>query len=233
MQVISVQSVCGGTGVSLTAAELALKARSEGQRVLAVDLCQNRQLRRDLSIAGFHQIEDSRQLFRPLCEARWGRSPFPRAALMCFPFSRPSYLSVTDEGRLTLNHEPLIERGPVALQCLEASVRDLSVGFDVMVIDVSTKDRTTMRMVAEVSDEVHVMLRTVPDFATAGHWYAFIGVADPAALRCEVFTHEDRNRTPAELDQMGRSSALLDFYQAAERGDKPGGDDRQAERAGA
>jgi cellulose biosynthesis protein BcsQ len=54
MTVITVQSMAGGTGVSLTAAQLAMQACRDGMSVVAIDACYQRRLAQDLEPVPWH-----------------------------------------------------------------------------------------------------------------------------------------------------------------------------------
>jgi hypothetical protein len=64
------QSLTSGTGVTvtLTAAELALQAKADGLKVLALDSCPSRHLKRDVEAAGFHYLDDVRPLFHDVID---------------------------------------------------------------------------------------------------------------------------------------------------------------------
>jgi cellulose biosynthesis protein BcsQ len=104
MQIISVQSKAGGTGVTLTAAELVLQAQAQGQRVLAVDTSPSRCLKRDIKRAGFHYLDDVRQLFRPHQEARWALDPMPCCGILHYPEARSHYSAAAGEGLLQMGY---------------------------------------------------------------------------------------------------------------------------------
>lgn len=193
------QSVCSETGVTVTAAELALQVKRNQWRVLAADMCTDRQLQRDLGMEGFSWLEDVRQLVRPLHEARWRLEAVPRFAFLCYPFEWP---------RFSAGQYALIKRDDTALSCLKASIAELSEYYDTMVVDVSFKDRDVMAMVTEVSDEIHLMLRAEGEGSSIDHWLDYVGLEGTDDLRARIITHDDRGRSPVAESSLKRSKSI-------------------------
>jgi cellulose biosynthesis protein BcsQ len=216
MHIISVQSLAGGTGVSLTAAELALKAAAQGRRVLAVDTCLQKALSRDLDPAGFHVIEDVRALFWPLERGRWGLRPMPHRALLCLPFNEPSFISSEEHHARVQVFERLAGEALGAATNLVQTIAELAPLFDVMVVDVQNKNKELMQMFHDVSHEAHVLLRSIPGgAATLEQWRAYIDRTEGTAAGPRVVTGSDRGRTEHTRDWYGRSSVLAELYEAA------------------
>jgi cellulose biosynthesis protein BcsQ len=160
MKIICVQSTAGGTGVSLQAAEIALKASNDGLRVLALDLCTQRQLSRDLTFGPFHMDGDCRNLFTRGWRPMWEFYPAkPHLALLAYPFSHGGNRSKAAEGGSSLHFTTMA----VAFsdQWLRISKNLLYVvdDYDMLVIDVPNKDKFLMNLAHMMSDEVHVVRR--------------------------------------------------------------------------
>jgi cellulose biosynthesis protein BcsQ len=216
MKILSVQSKAGGTGVTLTAAELALTAMAKGQRVLAVDTSPWRCLKEDIEEAGFHYLDDVRQLFRPRGEARWFLDPMPRCAILHYPEAAPHYLSQGEDGRRAMGYSLRAGQEARAELNLAAALGSLIRHYDVVVVDVMNKDKHLMQLFYDLSDEVHVMLRdAMPHSRTVDDWRSYIerpkGKDDP-----DIITHSDRKNVRGDLDRWGHSVALKPFLKAAQ-----------------
>ncbi len=221
MKVISVQSQSGGTGVTLTAAELALSAMAAGQRVLAVDTSPWRSLKEDIEEAGFHYLDDVRQLFRSLGESRWVCNPPPRGGILYYPEATPHYLSLDEDGGLSMGYAMRAGDDPRAEFNLAAALGSLMHHYDVAIIDVVNKDRHLMQLFYDICDEVHVMLREdMPHARMVDDWRSYIerpiGNDDP-----EIIAHGDRKDVRGDLDRWGKSVALKPFIDAAQNWRRP------------
>jgi cellulose biosynthesis protein BcsQ len=217
MKIISVQSMAGGTGVTLTAAELALQAQADGLRVLAVDCCPSRHLRRDIEMAGFHYLDDVRQLFRPNKEARWKRDPMPHCGLLCYPDTGTQYLAANPDGRLQLNYTESPGEHPQAEYHLYGALAFLILHYDVMIVDVSGKDKKLMQLFHDVSDTVYLMLREdMPNSRTVDDWRRYIEKPKAGVVCPEIVALDDRKDVPYAKNQWGRSVAREPIMAAAQ-----------------
>jgi cellulose biosynthesis protein BcsQ len=216
MKVISVQSQSGGTGVTLTAAELALAAMAEGKRVLAVDTSPWRCLKEDIEEAGFHYLDDVRQLFLSLGESRWVCNPMPRCGILYYPETTPHYLSLGEDGMLSMGYAVRAAQDGRAEFNLAAALGSLMHHYDVAIIDVVNKDKHLMQLFYDICDEVHIMLRQDrPHSRTVDDWRSYIerpkGKDDP-----EIITRSDRKNVRGDLDKWGNSVALKPHIEAAQ-----------------
>lgn len=161
MKIISVMAVEGEVGVTTRAIELAAKAADEGQRVLAVDTTQTKQTATLLQHKGFHFLDDVRQLFKPLEQARWQLERMPMMGLLCLPEAKSWYRSsLRDaEGAMVFCEDIVGEGDPAAHENLKASLANLAPHFDLMILDVVNKYQTLMAHLYMVSDDVHFMHR--------------------------------------------------------------------------
>jgi cellulose biosynthesis protein BcsQ len=214
MKVISVQSQSGGTGVTLTAAELALTAMAEGKRVLAVDTSPWRCLKEDIEDAGFHYLDDVRQLFRSRSEARWFLDPMPRCGILCYTEAAPHYLSLSEDGKPSIGYSVRAAQEARAECNLAAALASLIRHYDVAIIDVMNKDKRLMQLFYDICDEVHVILRDdMPHCRTVDDWRDYIerpkGKDNP-----KIIAHSDRKDVRGDLDKCGNSVALKPYLQA-------------------
>jgi cellulose biosynthesis protein BcsQ len=216
MKIISIQSQSGGTGVTLTAAEMALTAMGQGKRVLAVDTSPQRGLKNDIEEAGFHYIEDVRQLFRSRSEARWALDPMPRSAILYYPEAVEHYLSQSINGSLSMGYSSIAAKEARADYHLMRALSFFIRHYDVRIIDVNNKDKRLMQLFYDVCDEVHVMLReSMPHARTVDDWRNYIerpnSKDDP-----KIITHSDRKDVRGDLDKWGKSIALKPYLEAAQ-----------------
>jgi cellulose biosynthesis protein BcsQ len=217
MKIISVQSLAGGTGVTLTASELALEAKAEGKRVLAIDTCPSRALKRDIEEAGFHYLEDVRQLFRPAKEARWRLDPMPRCALLCYPEAASHYLSLDSEGRARMGYAVTAGEEFSAEYNLYGALAFFILHYDLIIVDIANKDKRLMQLFHDASDEVHLMLREdMPGCQTVDDWLSFVERPKAGVVAPVIITHDDRKDVPGKLDRWGRSIALSPLLVVAE-----------------
>ena len=216
MKVISVQSQSGGTGVTLTAAELALTAMAEGKRVLAVDTSPWRCLKEDIEEAGFHYLEDVRQLFRPLKEARWQLSDMPRYGILHYPKSQPDYVTQLPDGKCQMAFREKAGREPDALFNLWRNVAWFYKHYNLMIVDVAAKDQLLMQYFHNVADEEHVMLRASgAGRFSIGDWCAYIERPEGQNKPPKMIAHGDRNMLATHVDSWSRSTALRSHLEAA------------------
>ena len=162
MKVISVMAVEGGVGVTTRAIELAANAAEGGQRVLAIDTTQTKQMATLLQQNGFHYLDDVRQLFKPLEQARWQLERMPKFGLLCLPEARQWYRSSErdDEGAMAFCTEIVDSNNAAdAHKNLIASLANLAPYFDVLIVDVENKNRALMSQFYKGSDDVHFMRR--------------------------------------------------------------------------
>lgn len=217
MKIISVQSMAGGTGVTLTAAELALQAKTDGLRVLAVDSCPSRQLRRDIEMAGFHYLDDVRQLFHPAKEARWKLDPMPHCGLLSYPHGQTQYLAANPEGGLQLNYNTSPGEYPQAEYHLYGALAFFILSYDVLIVDVPGKDQKLMQLFHDVSDTVHLILREdMPNSRTVDDWRNYIQRPKAGVVCPKIITLDDRKDVPYAKDALGRSVALEPIIAAAQ-----------------
>jgi cellulose biosynthesis protein BcsQ len=216
LRIISVQSLSGGTGVSLQAAEIALKARVTGQRVLAIDLSEQKALTRDLSHGWFHILGDCRHLFMRSAGACWHMyGDLPEAALLSYPFHRSLYqiadTSVDQGMRRALIAADLAHN----LDRLRANLADLASHYDIAVVDVANKDQATMAALHDVADEVQIMARQKHgDADPLTDYLRYIGRKPSPQVTYSC--HADRLDTPHHIDQRGRSSVLFRCFRRPE-----------------
>jgi cellulose biosynthesis protein BcsQ len=221
MKVISVQSQSGGTGVTLTGAELALTAMAEGKRVLAIDTSPWRCLKDDIEEAGFHYLDDVRQLFRPRSEARWFLDPMPRCGILYYPEAAPHYLSLGEDGKPSMGYSVRAAQEARAEFNLAAALASLIYHYDLAIIDVVNKDRHLMQLFYDICDEVHVMLRDdMPHCRTVDDWRDYIGRPigkdDP-----KIIAHSDRKNVRGDVDRWGHSVALKPYFDAVKNWRSP------------
>jgi hypothetical protein len=81
MPIIAAQSLADSRRRTQICADLALTAAKRGERVLALDLCPDRQLSRDLVAGGFANAGDVRRIFKP-GGAIERYVPYPRLAVL-------------------------------------------------------------------------------------------------------------------------------------------------------
>jgi cellulose biosynthesis protein BcsQ len=222
VKIISVQSQSGVTGVTLTAAELVLTAMAEGRRVLAVDTSPWRCLKEDIEEAGFHYLDDVRQLFRSRSEARWFLDPMPRCGIFYYPEAAPHYLSLDENGRISMGYSVRAAQEGRAEFNLAVGLASLIHHYDVAIIDVMNKDKRLMQLFYDICDEVHVMLRgDMPHCRTVDDWRAYIerpkSKDDP-----KIIAHSDRKDVRGDLDKCGNSVALKPYLDAAKNWRSPG-----------
>jgi cellulose biosynthesis protein BcsQ len=216
MKVISVQSQSGGTGVTLTAAELAMSAVANGLRVAAVDTSPWRFLKEDIGDAGFHYLDDVRQLFKPVSGERWLLPQMPLRALFCYPESQPFYLSRDDNGRLINAVREPVGEGADAASRFWLVRQFLEQHYDLMIVDVMNKDKRLMQLFYDVSDEVHLMLRdSRPHNRSEADWRAYIEREAMGKSSPKVIVHSDRRHIRGDLDASGKSVALKPFIDEA------------------
>ena len=217
MKIISVQSMAGGSGVTLTAAELALQAQADGLSVLAVDCCPSRHLRRDIEMAGFHYLDDVRQLFRPSKEARWKRDPMPHCGLLCYPDTNTQYLAANPEGGLQLSYSESLGEYSRAEHHLYGALASFILSYDVMIVDVPGKDKKLMQLFHDVSDIVYLMLREdMPNSRTVDDWRRYIERPKEGVVCPEIIALDDRKDEPYAKNAWGRSVALEPIIAAAQ-----------------
>jgi cellulose biosynthesis protein BcsQ len=217
MKIISVQSMAGGTGVTLTAAELALQAQANGLSVLAVDCCPSRHLRRDVENAGFHYLDDVRQLFRPSKEARWKRDPMPHCGLLCYPDVNTQYLAANPEGGLQLSYSTSPGEDDRADYHLYGALGFFILHYDMMIVDVPNKDKKLMQLFHDASDTVHLILREdMPNSRTVDDWRRYIERPKAGVVSPEIVALHDRKDVPYAKNALGRSLALEPIISAAQ-----------------
>jgi cellulose biosynthesis protein BcsQ len=217
MKIISVQSMAGGTGVTLTAAEIALQAQADGLRVLAVDCCPSRHLRRDIEMAGFHYLDDVRQLFRPSKEARWRLDPMPHCGLLSYPEAKAHYLAPNPDGGLQLGYRMLAGSDIQADYHLYGALAFFILHYDVMIVDVANKDKQLMQLFHDASDIVHLILREdMPNSRTINDWRRYIERPKTGVVCPDVIAQNDRKAVPGMRDKSGNSVALKPYMQAAQ-----------------
>lgn len=216
MHIISVQSIAGGTGVTLTAAEMALTAMAEGQSVLVVDTSPYACLKDDLDEAGFHYLDDVRQLFRPLKEARWQLSAMPRYGILHYPESQPDYVAISAGGGCEMVFRERAGREPDALFNLWRNVAWFYKHYDIMIVDVAAKDVLLMQYFNDVADEVHLLLRgSGAGKYSVDDWRSYIERPEGQNPYPKIIAHSDRNTLKIDVDARGNSAALLPFFDAA------------------
>jgi cellulose biosynthesis protein BcsQ len=177
MTIITVQSMSGGTGVSLTAAQLAMQACRDGMSVVAIDTCYQRRLAQDLAPVGFTVIGHIDALFQ---ESGDGLAlNFTKAALIAR--FRDEDVPLQFSEKLPWQRE---NAKPNFLQ----NIARLQRQFDVVVVDVVNKDQDCMAMFSAVSDEVHLMHRTIPYVGSINDWRERVGL-DPSVT---LHVREDR-----------------------------------------
>lgn len=161
MKIISVMAVEGGVGVTSRAIDLATKTVEEGQRVLVVDTTQTKQMATLMQQHGFHFLDDVRQLFKPLEQARWRMERMPQLGLLCLPEARPWFRSSVgnDEGAMVFCNEIVQKNNATAHDNLRAALADLAPHFDCMIVDVENKYQMLMSHFYMVSDDVQFMRR--------------------------------------------------------------------------
>jgi Cellulose biosynthesis protein BcsQ len=217
MKIISVQSMAGGTGVTLTAAELALQAKAHGLRVLAVDSCPSRHFRRDIEMAGFHYLDDVRQLFRPSKEARWKLDPMPHCGLLSYPGGQTQYLAANSDGRLESSYNMLAGEDDRADYHLYGALAFFILHYDVMIVDVPNKDKKLMQLFHDASDIVHLILREdMPNSRTIDDWRRYIQRPKAGVVCPEIVALDDRKDVPYAKNALGRSLALEPIITAAQ-----------------
>jgi cellulose biosynthesis protein BcsQ len=217
MKIISVQSMAGGTGVTLTAAELALQAKADGLRVLAVDCCPSRHLKRDIELAGFHYLDDVRQLFRPSKEARWKRDPMPHCGLLCYPEAKAHYLAPNPDGGLQMGYSMLAGTDLQADYHLYGALAFFILHYDVVIVDVANKDKQLMQLFHDASDTVHLLLREdMPNSRAVDDWRNYIERPKAGVVCPDIITLDDRKDVPGTRDKGGNSVALKPYIQAAQ-----------------
>lgn len=145
MKIISIQSIAGGTVVTLTAAEIALTAMAEGQSVLAIDTSPYRCLERDIGGAGFQYLEEVRRLFRPFKEGRWQLPALPRHAILHHPESQPDFIAMSAHGGCEVAFQEKAGRATDAQFNLWSNIAWINKQYDIMVIDVLNMDRLLMQ----------------------------------------------------------------------------------------
>ncbi len=220
MKIISVQSTAGGTGVTLMAAELALKAAIAGKSVLAVDTTFSRDLVEDIQHGGFWNTANVEHLFEPESEAVWEHIILPRCGLVSYPSDSSHRVKTVKDGVTQIVYRERLGRQADAFANLKANIATLGRSYDVMIVDVQNKDKYLMQMFYDVSDEVHLMLRNNPSrFCNLEVWRKYIerpAEADHAPI---VIEQADRQDVPSKLDGQGYSKKLRPFLEAA----RPGG----------
>jgi cellulose biosynthesis protein BcsQ len=217
MQIISVQSKAGGTGVTLTAAELVLQAQAQGQRVLAVDTSPSRCLKRDIERAGFHYLDDVRQLFRPLQEARWALDPMPSYGILHYPEVRALYLAAAGEGMRQVGYSVAAGQEERADHHLRSAIAFFEAYYDLMIIDVANTDKRLMQLFHDVSDTAHVMLRDdLPQCGSVDDWRSFIERPYGGEQGPHIVLQNDRKHVPFMRDKWGNSFALIPYLEAGQ-----------------
>jgi cellulose biosynthesis protein BcsQ len=217
MKIISVQSMVGGTGVTLTAAELALQAKANGLRVLAVDCCPSRHLKRDIEAADFHYLDDVRQLFRPSKEARWKFDPMPQCGLLCYPEAKAHYLAPNPDGGLQMGYSLLAGTDIQADYHLYGALAFFLFHYDVMIVDVANKDKRLMQLFHDASDTVHLLLREdMPNSRTIDDWRRYIERPKAGVVCPQIIAHADRKDVPGLRDTSGASLALKPYLAQAQ-----------------
>jgi cellulose biosynthesis protein BcsQ len=216
MKIISVQSQSGGTGVTLTAAELALTAKAEGLSVLAVDTSPWKWLQADIEEAGFYYLDDVRQLFRPAREARWHLNLMPQCAILYHPEILPVFPTTAAAPGARSGYKPEAGKSEDAAFHLREALDWFDRHYDVMIVDVVNKNKRLMQLFYDVSHEVHLMLRdTSPHRHSIASWREYI--ERPSALQSypKIISHKDRQNVPGDLDKWGNSIALKPYLEAA------------------
>lgn len=192
MQIISVMSLKGGTGVTAQAFELIVQAKRENMRILAIDTSPARHLTTMLGPLRFNNIEEIYQLFRPLEEADWNSRYMPPHAIIGFTQRRRIFDVRLCDGSdgIAMMPDLLIEAKDA--QYLGAALGDLKPHFDIVVADVQNKDQALMQAFYDVSDDVHVMERDEND-----PWPYIVGCDDffiRQKAKRNVTFHMDRSK---------------------------------------
>jgi cellulose biosynthesis protein BcsQ len=214
MKIISVQSLSGGTGVTLTAAEIALNAMARRQSVLAVDTSPLRCLKADLEDAGFDYVDDVRHLFLPLAEGRWLTAPLPFCGLFCYPAAAHAYLAKGADGTLDMVFRKEAGEDPDAASRFAMARMFLERNYDEMVVDVVNNNRRLMQLLYDASDEIHVMLR---EHQSIEDWRCTIDRPE-SDTGPRVIARADRDYFSRDRDSSDRSMLLRPYFTAARNG---------------
>lgn len=187
MKVLSVQSVAGGTGVTAFALELAGAARAQGQRVLLIDTEWEPVLSERVSRTDYPWLLNYPALFEDLDRTKTNQ-PWIIAsdAIICMP-SRPHLRAGKIYPR---RHEHCVEEAPLAPLNLRRNLEWLAPQFDIAIVDVENGDLAKMAMFSEISDEIHLIERRIPE-AGIERWKDLVEDRMPTPLRATIIRHED------------------------------------------
>lgn len=198
MKITSIQSMAGGTGVTYLGAEIALAAAEEGRNVVALDLSPNSNLYSLLAEELFHYIDDVRLLFAPSGPPYSSSKKLPVMGLFAYPNNAMDYITRGASGALEMAYEPRVENDAQALAKFREACSDLASFYDEMIIDVPAKNWKLMDAIADVSDELHLMLRDCPSgVGSIADWRQKIDRPEGSKPEPIIITHADMARAIA------------------------------------
>lgn len=170
MDIISIQTVAGGTGVTTVATEVIDEWWGENVAILALDFGHNQELGLMLKDRDFELVADAAYMFwsdvdkKP--KAREGCA-FPRHSLMNLGDDLDTYRNCSEQALLGEDGHRSLED---AQQRLSQHLDRFAPYFDVCVVDLSKAPQHLMRMFIELSDEVRFCERWTFENTT---WEAF------------------------------------------------------------
>jgi hypothetical protein len=186
MPIIAAQSLADSRRRTQICADLALTAAKRGERVLALDLCPDRQLSRDLVAGGFANAGDVRRIFKP-GGAIERYVPYPRLAVLaiggCF-FDDHT-------GNDLVGAEPLFDDPAAAQQALLTYFTHLRDKIDLCFID-CPPDAVLQGLLTWMTIEVHFVEepQREADFA---RWKKLVLDIFPADLQPRVIVERRQN----------------------------------------
>ncbi len=198
-QVISIQSLAGGSGVSYLARSIADEAVADGQRVLLIDAAPVTSSLNSEADTKYHFIGDVRTLFCDGNHAHWRHHPPPRHGRFAYPVEPGLYYD--GEGRM--RHDGLAGDHDDAHQWLHPNILSLRAHYDSIVFDVPAKQIGLMKLVTNVSDQIYVIERETPR-ADIEDWHVAMLRADALIAGIDVHPVADMARALAKLASGGR-----------------------------
>ena len=197
-QVISIQSLASGSGVSYLARAIADEAVADGQRVLLINAAPVTSTLNGEADTKYHYIGDVRTLFYDGNHAHWRHGLPPRHGRFAYPVEPGHYYD--GEGRM--RHDSLAGEHADAHQWLHPNILSLRAHYDSIVFDVPAKQIGLMKLVTCVSDQIYVIERRKPR-AEIDDWEVAMLRADALIAGIDVHPVADMARALAKLASGG------------------------------
>jgi cellulose biosynthesis protein BcsQ len=186
MQIISVQSLAGGTGVTHHVLDLAREAVRNRASLLLIDTTTETDLAKRVKEADFPRIGGMRNLFEDA--GRWSQMILPVLKVAMISFAEEALHLPVD--RISSPKPEWLKVIPGAEGKLRANLFELSAYYDQIIIDVENGNRGLMQLFSAVSDEIHFIERADMK-ATADRWRKNVTAMNRRPCRAKVTVHGD------------------------------------------